>query len=102
MIYQRGLLDHVQAERARRHALRRLRERFGIELDMAGLRSIEAGLLAGRYRWITVSPRRHTIAFEVAIGAVTTVALFNFRLLAIATFVERIKARPAIGRTGAR
>jgi hypothetical protein len=97
MIDLRTPLDARHARNARLHALKRLRQRFGISLDMAGLASIEADLVAGRYRWISMERCRRTIVYEVPIGAVTTYPRFNVNLWAIVTFRQDVgRARPAV------
>lgn len=83
---------------ARRHALRRLRERFGIRLNEADLLHLEAKLVAGDYCWLAVRPRR-TIAFEVPIGGQITYPLFSVPLWAIVTFLPSAPvARPGCSR----
>ena len=88
MIDLRAPLDHRHAAHARLHALKRLRQRFGIEMDIAGLAAIEAAMITGTYRWVAL--RRRAIAYAVPIGGKLTYPLFNVDLWATVTFLDKV------------
>lgn len=81
---RRGMLDHATC--ARRHAVRRLRQRFKVDMTVPQLLELERRITAGAFRWLTVRGRQ-AIVYEVPIDGVVTFPLFSIELWAIVTFL---------------